>query len=205
LESWEYPYERLESCDSYLGKKPAGNEQQANKTTYEMELDMKRTYSKSFENVFNAMQCLCWTVLYYDFDFDKDKLIVFQRGLTKHDKIIDEKNKYLAVDKFLKEEHKLDCHKLAVAFPYISKMKMAEYDTRKVKGTKAALVACDNAIEVFLVIFFYELIKEWGYSREQVLECYEQMKENALLYRKGMTNEFVQQYFKDEIDLVITM
>ena len=166
---------------------------------------MKRTYSKAFENTFNAMQCLGQTVLYYDFDFDKDKLIVFQRGLTKHNKIVDEKGKYLAVDKFLKEEHYLDCRKLAVAFPYISKMKMAEYDTRKVKGTKAALVACNNAIEVFLVIFFYELIKEWGYSREQVLECYEQMKANALLYRKGMTNEFVKQYFKDEIDLVITM
>jgi hypothetical protein len=166
---------------------------------------MKRTYSKSFENVFNAMQCMAWTCLYYDFDFDKDKLIVFQRGLTKHNKIVDEKGKYIAVDKFLKEENDLDCHKLAVAFPYISKMKMAEYDTRKVKGTKAALVACDNAIEVFLVIFFYELIKEWGYSREQVIECYEQMKANALLYRKGMTNEFVQQYFKDEIDLIITM
>ena len=166
---------------------------------------MKQIYSKSFENVFNAMQCMAWTCLYYDFDFDKDKLIVFQRGLTKHDKIIDEKYKYNTVDKFLKEEHNLDCNKLAVAFPYISKMKMAEYDTRKVKGTKAALVACDNAIEVFLVIFFYELIKEWGYSREQVLECYEQMKANALLYRKGMTNDFVKQYFKDEIDLVITM
>lgn len=166
---------------------------------------MKQIYSKSFENVFNAMQCMSWTCLYYDFDFDKDKLIVFQRGLTKHDKIIDEKYKYHTVDKFLKEEHDIDCHKLAVAFPYISKMKMAEYDTRKSKGARAALVACDNAIEVFLVIFFYELIKEWGYSREQVIECYEQMKANALLYRKGMTNEFVQQYFKDEIDLVITM
>lgn len=171
-----------------------------------MELDMKRTYSKAFENTFDAMQCLGWTVLYYDFDFDtKEKLTAFQKGLTKHDKIIDEKDKYYTVDKFLKEEHSLDCHKLAVAFPYISKMKMAEYDTRKVKGTKAALVACDNAIEVFLVIFFYELIKEWGYSRNQVIDCYEQMKANALLYRKGMTNEFVQQYFKDEIDLVITM
>lgn len=166
---------------------------------------MKQIYSKSFENTFNAMQCMAWTVLYYNFDFDKDKLLVFQRGLTKHNKIVDEKQKYLSVDKFLKDEHDLDCHKLAVAFPYISKMKMAEYDTRKVKGTKAALVACDNAIEVFLVIFFYELIKEWGYRREKVLECYEQMKNNALLYRRGMTNEFVQQYFKDELDLKITM
>lgn len=51
---------------------------------------MKQIYSKSFENVFNAMQCMAWTCLYYDFYFDKDKLIVFQRGLTKHDKIIDE-------------------------------------------------------------------------------------------------------------------
>ena len=167
---------------------------------------MKQIYSKSFENVFNAMQCLAWTVLYYDFDFDtKEKLTAFQKGLTKHDKIIDEKDKYYTVDKFLKEEYGLDCPKLAVAFPYISKMKMAEYDTRKVKGTKAALVACDNAIEVFLVIFFYELIKEWGFTKEQAMESYEKMKENSMLYRQGMKNEFVQKYFKDELDLNITI
>lgn len=166
---------------------------------------MKQIYSKSFENTFNAMQCMAWTVLYYNFDFDKDKLITFQRGLTNHDKIIDKKQKYVEVCETLRDEHNLDCHKLAVAFPYISKMKMAGYDSKKVKGTKAALMACDNAIEVFLVIFFYELIKEWGYTREQVLKCYEQMKKNALLYRQGMKNEFVQQYFKDELDLTITM
>ncbi len=148
---------------------------------------------------------MCWTVLYYDFDFDKDKLIVFQRGLTKHDKIIDEKNKYRGVDQMLKTEYDIDCHKLAVNFPYISKMKMAGYDKRKTKGVKATLVACDNAIEVFLVIFFNELLKEWGKSREDALECYEKMKENAMLYRQGMKNEFVQKYFKDELDLVINM
>lgn len=166
---------------------------------------MKQIYGKSFENVFNAMQCMAWTCLYYDFDFDKDKLKAFQKGLTKHNKIIDEKDKYNAVDKFLKQEHDLDCHKLAVAFPYISKMKMAEYDTRKVKGTKAALVGCDNAIEVFLVIFFYELIKEWGFTKEQAMQSYEKIKENSMLYRQGMKNEFVQNYFKDELDLIITM
>lgn len=167
---------------------------------------MRRTYNKAFENTFDAMQCLAWTVLYYDFDFDtKEKLMAFQKGLTKHDKIIDEKDKYYTVDKFLKEEHGLDCHKLAVAFPYISKMKMAEYDTRKSKGARAALVACDNAIEVFLVIFFYELIKEWEFTKDQAMESYEKIKENSILYRQGMKNEFVKKYFKDEIDLDITM
>lgn len=166
---------------------------------------MKQIYSNAFANTFEAMQCMCWTVLYYDFDFDKDKLIEFQKGLTKHDKIIDEKQKYVEAYEMIRDEYQIDCHKLATSFPYISKMKMAGYDKRRVKGVKAALVACDNAIEVFLVIFFYEIIKEWGYNREQALECYEQMKNNALLYRKGMTNEFVKQYFKDEADLIITM
>lgn len=169
-----------------------------------MELDMKRTYSKAFENTFNAMQCLGWTVLYYDFDFDtKEKLIAFQRGLTNHNKIVDDKGKYLAVDIFLKE-HGINCHKLACAFPYISKMKIADFDKRKDK-VKAMLVGCDNAIEVFLVIFFYELIKEWGFTKEQAMESYEKMKENSMLYRQGMKNEFVQKYFKDELDLIITM
>jgi hypothetical protein len=170
-----------------------------------MELDMKRTYNKAFENTFEAMQCLGWTVLYYDFDFDtREKLIAFQKGLTQHNKIVDEKDKYVKVDLFLKSEYGINCHKLACAFPYISKMKIADFDKRRDK-VKAMLVGCDNAIEVFLVIFFCELIKEWGFTKEQAMESYEKMKENSMLYRQGMRNEFVQQYFKDEIDLVITM
>ena len=166
---------------------------------------MKRIYSQAFENTFEAMQCLCWTVLYYDFDFDKENLIKFQKGLTVHDKIIDEEQKYQNVYEMLRDEYGIDCHKLAVAFPYISKINMAGYDKRKVKGVKATLSGCDNAIEVFLVIFFNELATEWGKDRESLLECYERMKQNALLYRQGMKNEFVEQYFKDELDLTITM
>lgn len=166
---------------------------------------MKQIYNKAFENTFDAMQCLCWTVLYYDFDFGKDDLIKFQKGLLVHDKIIDEKQKYIEVYEILRDNFGLDCHKLAVAFPYISKLNMAGYDKRKVKGVKAVLMACDNAIEVFLLIFFNELIAEWNKSKEDALTCLEKMKENALLYRQGMKNDFVQKYFKDELDLAITM
>lgn len=166
---------------------------------------MRKFYNEAFENTFTSMQCMCWTALYDVLDFDKDKLIKFQKGLTVHDKIIDQQDKYFEVDQKLKTEYNLNCHQLTMNFPYISKMKMAGHNQRNVKGIKAALMGCDNAIEVFLVIFFHELTQEWGYNREQVLECYEQMKNNALLYRRGMKNEFVRKYFKDELNLEITL
>lgn len=134
---------------------------------------MKQIYSNAFANTFEAMQCMCWTVLYYDFDFDKDKLINFQKGLTNKDKIIDDKQKFFDVEQMLQTDYDIDCEKLAISFPYISKMKMAAYNNKNVKGTMAVKSACDNAIKTFLVIFFYELIKEWGYEREELLECYE--------------------------------
>lgn len=70
---------------------------------------MKQIYNKAFANTFEAMQCMTWTVLYYNFDFDKDKLITFQRGLTNHDKIIDKKQKYVEVYETLRDEYNLDC------------------------------------------------------------------------------------------------
>ena len=164
---------------------------------------MRKFYSQAFENTFTSMQCMGWTSLYDILDFDKEQLIKLQKGFTVHDKIIVEKDKYFEVDLRLKQEYDIDCRKLTIGFPYISKMIMAGYNSRKVKGTLAALTGCENATEVYLVIFFHELTQEWGYNREQVLECYEQMKNNALLYRKGMKNDFVRTYFKDELDLEI--
>lgn len=171
-----------------------------------MELDMKRSYNKAFNNTFSAIQCLAWLSLYDEdvLDFDKDKIIAFQKGLTDHNKIIDDRDKYFNIDLKLKEEHGINSRKMSNDFPYISKMKIADFDKRKDKA-KATLIGCENALEVFFVIFSYELIKEFNYTKDDIDKCYERMKEHAELYRKGMTNEFVQEFFKDYVDLIITM
>lgn len=118
--------------------------------------------------------------------------------------IIDDKKKYLSIYDMLCTEYDLDCHKLASDFPYITKMHMAGFDKRKDKA-QAALVACDNAIEVFLVICFYELITEWNFSRYNLIKLYEKMIEYGALYRKGMDSDFVKKYFKEYFDLDIKM
>lgn len=166
---------------------------------------MKQLYSKAFANTFEAIQCLSWTVLYYDLDFDRTDLIKFQKGLTVNDKIIDDKDLYAEVYTLLLHKFGIDCVKMAAQFPYISKIKMAGHDSKKCKGIKATLAGCDNALEAYLLIFFHELATAWGKDADCMMLCYERMKENATLYRRGMKSEFVEKYFKDEIDLTITM
>lgn len=152
--------------------------------------------------MFETMQCLTWTVLYYDFDFSKEDLIKFQKQFKVNDKMIDNKNQYCEIYEVLRDTYGLDCRKLALQFPYISKMRIAEVG-KKSKQIKSALAGCDNAIEVYLVIALRELVFTWDMTREDILVFFEKIKENSNLYRKGMKNEFVQKYFKDELDLVI--
>lgn len=68
-----------------------------------------------------------------------------------------------------------------------------------------ALAGCDNAIEVYLVIALNELIFTWDMTTGDILVFFEKVKENSNLYRKGMKNEFIQKYFKDELDLVVNL
>ncbi len=158
-----------------------------------------KTYEKAFENTYEALQCLTWTILYYHFDFGKDNLIKFQRQLTISDGIIDDKNLYIKTFEKLRDKYGVDCIKLTRSFPYISKVKIA--NIKKAKGIKDGVHGCDNAMEVYFVILFYELISKWGMNREDIDKFYEKLKENAELYRKGMKNDFVKKYFKDELDL----
>ena len=107
------------------------------------------------------------------------------------------------MDLKLKNEYGIDCHKMAVAFPYISKLTIAKF--KKKDSIKLTLIGCDNALEVFFVSFAYELINGFGYTKDDVFKCYEKMKENAMLYRQGMTNKFVQEFFKEYANLTIKM
>lgn len=168
-----------------------------------MKMMANKTYESAFGNTYEALQCLTWTVLYYHFDFDKDKLIKFQRQLAINDGIIDNKNLYIKTYEKLRDEYKTDCIRLTNSFPYISKIKMAGINTKKVKGMKDGLAGCNNAMEVYFVILFNELFGTWNMNKEDAEMFYEKLKENAELYRKGMKNEFVKKYFKDEIDLEI--
>ena len=171
-----------------------------------MELNMNRDCARAFEKTFDAIQFLTFTALYEEdgLDFDKEKLIRFQKELTDIDKLSRKKENYASLFKKIKTEHGIDCEKMAKDFPYISKMKIAGFNKRKGKAIET-VVGCESALEVFFVIFSYELLNGFGYTKDDVMKCYEKIKENAMLYRQGMTNEFVQQFFKEYADLTITM
>lgn len=160
---------------------------------------MSKVYNDAFANTYESLQCMTWTVLFYDFDFNSEKLKQFQKQLTVRDKIIDDSNQYIKVYEKLRDFYGLDCRELTRSFPYISKIKMT--GMTKSKGIKSALEGCNNAMEVYLVVLLDELTSDWDMTKDDVLLLFEKLKENSELYRKGMKNDFVKKYFKDAIDL----
>ena len=55
-----------------------------------------------------------------------------------------------------------------------------------------------------MVLFLHEFIKVLQPSPSDIQLYWESMVENADLYARGMTDDFVVKYFLDEIDLKIT-
>ena len=158
---------------------------------------------KSFEKMFRAMQYLNLCTLYYDFDFDKEQLKQFNANVTDYN------NSSLTTENFYTElariynQYGFDCKKAIFEFPFRAKLKILEvkpggrYITDNLKES-------NNAMQICLVLFIRELITSWGKSAGDIQLYWSKMKEYSLNYANGMTNEFVQQYFIEQIDLAIT-
>lgn len=157
---------------------------------------------KSFEKMFRAMQYLNYCTLYYDFDFDKEQLKQFNANVTDYN------NTSLNTENFYKEEARIfreygfDCKKAVFEMPFRAKLKIIEI--KPGKNTTEKLSECNEAMEICLVLFIRELVTSCSKNAGDIQLYWQKMKEYSLNYANGMTNEFVQQYFIDQIDLKIT-
>lgn len=166
---------------------------------------MKKVANRTFEEVFRSMQLLNYTVLYYDFNFSKEDIKTFNQNITDYNNsCIDDKEAFFKEIDRLLTEYNFSCEKSAKEFPARAKMKMMQYKCKDMKEWDVALHNSTDAVEVCLVLFLRELTTTWSKDASDVALYWEKMKENSINYANGMTDDFVRQYFRDELDLDIT-
>ena len=159
----------------------------------------------SFSEVFKSMQLLHYTVMYDKFDFDKPQIQDFHKNLIDYNnECLDNREAFLAEEEKLLTEYGFSCEESAKRFPTRAKMKMLGKRPKRMSDWDVALQNATDAIEVFLVLALHEFIKVLKPSAEDIQLYWDSMVENADLYARGMTDEFVEIYFVNEIDLKIT-
>ena len=161
-----------------------------------------------YAEVFTSLQLICFSALYSavedgGFDFSKQKLKNFNKFLTQHnqeniDGILSSKE----TEKLILNDFGFSCAGGATAFPYAAKMKMAG---RKIKPSevRVILASVDVAIEAYLVLAIYTLRKHYRFTALDINCWWKKCREIGELYAKGMTDEFILQFIKDECDLEI--
>lgn len=159
----------------------------------------------SFSEVFKSMQLLHYTVMYDKFDFTKEMIQDFQKNLTDYNnECLDNREAFLAQEEKMLTEYGFSCEESAKRFPLRAKMKMLGRRPKRMQDWDVALQNATDAIEVCLVLFLHEIVKVLQPSPDDIKLYWESMVENADLYARGMTDDFVVKYFLDEIDLKIT-
>jgi hypothetical protein len=158
----------------------------------------------SFSEVFKSMQLLHYTVLYYNFGFDKESIKDFQKNLTSYNnECLDDRDTFLAEEERILNVYRFSCEESAKKFPMRAKMKMIGIKPKRMKDWDVALQNATDAIEVCLVLFLHEFIKVLQPSISDIQLYWSSMVENADLDARGMTDAFVEKYFMDEIELEI--
>lgn len=158
-------------------------------------------YKDAFYEVFKSMQLSSAYAIYYDMDFSKEELQEFSKNLARHD----EEDRYHKISEGeIKEniikELNFDCKKEALNFPYRAKLKMYGKKTTS-KTIMTVSTAASDAVELYLILCIYTLRIDHQFDIIQIRKWYEKLKEFALLYADGLTDEHVFKYFIQECDL----
>lgn len=161
-----------------------------------------------YREMFYSLQFINFTVLYMPieeggFDFSKKRLLNFNRILTENNRL--ELDGQIDVADLVTRYKKvgLDCEKEASEFPYRAKVKMVNTRLKSKRDYYILLNSANGAIKLYLALAVYTLKKSYGFSWDMIHAWWVKCKEVAELYSKGMTDEFVMQYFKDVCDLDI--
>lgn len=173
---------------------------------FEKELNRAtKVAENSFSEVFKSMQLLHYTVMYDKFDLDKEQIKEFQKNITDYNnECLDNREAFFAEEEKLLNEYGFSCEESAKRFPLRAKMKMLGKRPKRMQDWDVALQNATDAIEVCLVLLLHEFVKVLQPSPSDIQLYWDSMVKSADLYARGMTDEFVVQYFLDEIDLKVT-
>lgn len=171
-----------------------------------MKLNASKThplYGQTFQAMFISLQLCSAYVLYYDLDWDRDKVIEYQEILEKID--ADVKKGTLTEREmitFVKDEIGFDCYKENQRLPYRTKAKMCKVKFKpKMVGTFS--IGIDDSAGSHLAFSTYILCRYYDFNRKQIDEWYGYLIDFCELYKDGLTDDHVLEYFRKiaEIDI----
>ena len=96
-----------------------------------------------------------------------------------------------------------DCERLAEKFTYRAKIKMYGKPVKSLRDNGIFLASVNAAIESYLILAIYTLRKHYYFTWAMIRHWWESCLDIADLYARGMTDDFVMQFMKDECNLVI--
>ena len=167
---------------------------------------LKKIQDSTFVGMFESLQLLGFTVLYYNFNYSTEKM-------KKFNAIMHEINSNLLKSEELYDKTKEDVSKIwgttiedkVKEFPYRAKVGIMgglpkggmQYITRALDSTCIAL-------ESYLILSFASMKQLDSKLSPVQMDCfYQNLKDNAMNYANGMKDEFIVKYFEDEIDLTL--
>ena len=168
---------------------------------------LKSIGDNAFLKTFSSIQLLGFTVLYYNFNFSTEKLTQFNKKLHEYNGELS--GNFNAFDKAEKEIEKIWNvslpHKVK-EFPYRAKTYIiGGLPKGGMQAINMEVVESNRAIESYIVLSLNALMqmdKKFGKAQ---FDCfYENLKANSMNYANGMRDEFIMEYFKEQIDINIT-
>ena len=186
-------------------KKKTSSKEDTKQISYDRDFKLAKD---CYSEIFASMQLICLTVLYSaeedrGFDFSEKRIKNFHEFLTKHNR--DNIDGILDCDEQEKSYRRcgFDCERLAEKFPYRAKMKMYGKPVKSLRDNEIFLASVNAAIESYLILAIYTLRKHYYFTWAMIRHWWESCLDIADLYARGMTDDFVMQFMKDECNLVI--
>ena len=159
-----------------------------------------------YSEVFTSFQLICFSALYSapedgGFDFTKQKLKNYNKFLHMHHEENIEGTLSLKETSVKFKKVGFNCEEKAVLFPYRAKIKMA--GPIKPGKMKIALASVETAIESYLILAVHTLRTHYQFGWDDINNWWKKCVEVGELYAKGMTDDWVIKFIKDEMDLEI--
>lgn len=169
-----------------------------------IEEKLKKTADSSFAGMFDSIQLLGLTVLYYNFDFNTEKLKQFNEKVHElNQTLLDDERLYNDAKTKIENVWGEKITKKVKEFPYRAKVHiLGGLPKGGMMQINMAISEACIAIESFLILAFsalFEISPKFG--KVQMDLYYGNLKTNAMGYVNGMTDEFIVEYFKDQINL----
>jgi len=159
---------------------------------------------RAYTHAFQSMQLLNFTVLYYDFDMSKEELTDFSNRLIEMtNKTKDNPNArlmYLEWQAKVIEEWGRNPSATSLEMPYRALAKMVGgISPRDAWASSDIVIQGYEAVEQLITAAFMVLMEHNNFRRADMDKWWERIKGNSDNYIKGMTDDFVFEYFQNEL------